>query len=251
MNPIREQELYSLIQQLNDQELGGAAICTPSQSALGQEIIRRVHEILKDCPKSPAGNVFIRSTFSVCPTLKLLFSDLQPIVSGLFAPESGKWIEVEPLQDQTFGDFTHEKTRLELTNVHFADGATFKDNTWTYEKVRQLEDSCIINSSTRIGDVDVSPNRKSSEIIADIRFGSFEAKEQHIEVHTRNDETLELIIKLSHISLKGNIGYDGDVTLSNDAHVSIDEIAGVSEDSWIGIEHDVSVEFTVKKPKTK
>lgn len=231
-----------------DAAFGEQEVRASSKSELGKKVTEFVSETLDELlEEHKDGNLFLRSTITVHPKVRFFFRDLQPLVEGssLLPQEVGKILYVDSLADPRFGTFTDHKIPLELRNIHFPDrGGVWQVNDWTPEKIRKHSQEIVINGEKTIGEVDVDPNLKTCEIVADVRFGDFEAKEQKIRAQTRDDETLELTVALSKLDLNGVIQSDGTVRLNNGASFPIQELIGYdTENIWVDVEYEYDLEF--------
>lgn len=243
-----ENQISAEVKRKQQEVFGNRSVIVKEGDALYDELDRTITKLVKPFPASANGSKFICSTIKVCPTLNVNFSHFHSLFKdavpgSLFLDEIGKAIDFGPLTDSLLGSFTKENTTLRLTNIRFKPGATLRANEYA-----NLSDSnkkvTLINAQRTIGAIDTNPELQKTELIADVAFGDFKAKDMLIPIETLGDETTtELIIALPELVAK--ISYDGTIALENGTVCNVEDLVGPEPKKWINYELSIVLPFTV------
>lgn len=188
---------------------GEADVQLDKEDELFPEIKVFIKKETKDWPKAPrSGSRFIDSYCTVSPRLDVM------LVAGendpLFLDQIRKKFAFGPLANVKCGNLTDDDTNLKIQNLHITEPFVDKASQ------RQFGPSgAAINNSQPIyvGPTRDEPNVLTAQAKAHIVFKGFLDGEQTVEVEKR-EGVLGLKIKIKLCELRGKIGPDGSVTLT-------------------------------------
>lgn len=234
------------INRVSQEQLGDQSVKVQADSEVGKKIEQLALELLKDYPRAANDCVYIRSTYSIQPSIVVAFSDLEPILEetapgSLFKDEVGKKITINNLATDIYGSFIEQPTCLELRNIVVPQNCQFLKNAWTKEKVHEESNTHCVNSHRTVGVVDIDPNLETTEIVATVRFGNVIRENQTLTIKTRNRENGQVVIPLAHLNMTAKIRYDGEVSLPNGKTFTIDQI--ISAKSLVMIGSPITTKF--------
>jgi hypothetical protein len=242
-----EKEISEEFTRLNNEAFGGRAVVVSKNDPRHAEVKAQFDKLIERFPVSPHGSRFVNSTYTVRPCLHLHFSDLYPVFNksppgSLFLDEVGKAIDFGPLYDPELGHFTNQNTTLKLKNIRIKPGSELRLN----ECTEQDKESIHLNRKVVVGDVDINPELKKTEFLADVTFGDLiNEKDFEIMVHTEGDENSTiLIIPIKRLTTTFKIPVDGSFTAANGAKSYVEKFEGDGR-QWINNAFTLNVCFPI------
>lgn len=235
---ISQQEAH-----LREEHFGDSRVEVYEDDERYPEYDRVITQLVERFPRAENGSRFINAHVEIIPQITLIFSKLQPLLSGPGIPnEVGKAINIFPLSHALVGSFTTEKTTLVIRNIRPLPGAKLESNSNVPSDVERK--GIHINAESRYGYYDTDPRRMKTQVYADIAFGEYIAQDQLLELNTLGDEaSTEVVIPLAAERLQ--IAHDGIVTRKNGHRFNISQITKNKELRWINYTWTVNVPFKI------